>query len=690
MPTPIDLLEVDRPDSLETVRTLLKRATSGEVSYFPSPEYGWQNEILYFLLPDRFSDGKELSRPLLTKEEISKLRSVTNRPGWNWKRWAESGKRWQGGTINGIRGRLNYLKDLGITAIWIGPVFKQRARLDTYHGYGIQDFLDVDPRFGTREELVRLVSEAHTLGIRIILDIILNHSGDNWGYVPPTRELNNARNAPPYLHWLGFYGSPARAETKDWKLAWRNETQRGFTTNSSEITGRHDGVWPRELQSPNLYTRAGKGDLGESNNISDSRAEHKRTDFNSLKDFALDVPGTLRYLIECFQYWIALTDCDGFRIDTVKHMALEETRDFCGAIREFTIMLGKHNFLLTGEIAGGDNFQDIVLDFTAMMKRNLNAALDIGSARGILQDVAKGLQNGQHYFTIFDEQSKGFESHRNFGDRHVSILDDHDHVFGGKYRFSTYIPDTSPVKDYQVVVATAIQLFTLGIPCIYYGTEQAFAGPSNSQIQYLISEGWNNGNNFGDRYLREAMFGPEHPRADYNQDLDTQVQMQDRAYPGFGPFGTTGKHCFDTQSPAYVRISNLCKVRASHPVLRIGRQYLRQVQLPGTGFDFPKAGEIIAWSRILNNQEAVCIVNPNGVNERGGDIVVSAELSPPGTEYLIVANTAQTAYGDGPYNGSHSVNTKVTVKGLRKPGEPAFIEIRGIQPAEVIVLLKVG
>ena len=61
------------------------------------------------------------------------------------------------------------------------------------------------------------------------------------------------------------------------------------------------------------------------------------------------------------------------------------------------------------------------------------------------------------------------------------------------------------------MAATALQLFTLGIPCIYYGTEQAFAGPAQHQLPFLLDEGWNDAGNFGDRYLREAMFGPTSP-----------------------------------------------------------------------------------------------------------------------------------------------------------------------------------
>ena len=684
MPTLSSLLEANRPDTLSDVRSLLDRARRDGITYFPSPP-DWRDEVLYFLLPDRFSDGNEASRPLLTRDEIRALRNSPSRPDWNWQQWAESGKRWQGGTINGIRGRLDYLQGLGVTAIWVGPVFKQRVRLDSYHGYGIQDFLDIDPRFGTRRDLIDLVGAAHAKGMRIILDVIMNHSGDNWGYVSPQSPLADAKNQPSFRPWPDFYGNP-NSDTKDWSLAWRDENQIGFATRGEDIDSPHEGVWPRELQSPGLYTRAGMGDLG-AGDIRDPHAEHKRTDFFALKDFALDISDTLSFLADCFKYWIALTDCDGFRIDTVKHVSLEETRNFCGAIREFADTVGKRNFFLVGEIAGGDNLQDFVLDNLAILQRNLGAALDIGNARLHLQNAAKGLQPGSVYLNSFDESSAGFESHRSFGDRHVAILDDHDHVFGSKIRFSADIPDDSPVKDYQIVAATAFQLFTLGIPCIYYGTEQAFAGPAHSQLRFILAEGWNDGGNHGDRYLREAMFGPEHPRAPSSHDLDTQVNSRDTALPGFGPFGTAGKHCFDTASPAYLRIAALCRARADYVILRVGRQYPRQIRIPGTGFDFPKPGELVAWSRILDYQEAVCIVNPNGAAARGGDIVVSAELWPAGTEFTVIANTAQTALGNA-FNGTHPIGSKVSVKGLGHPGEPAYIEIRDVQPAEVLVFVK--
>lgn len=678
-----DLITSPAPDSVVSSRSILNRARRDHLSYYSSPN-DWQDEILYFLLPDRFSDDKD--RPMLTREEIRTLRGASSRPGWNWKNWADSGRLWQGGTIAGITKRLPYLQDLGISAIWVGPLLKQRNHLDTYHGYGIQDFLDVDRRFGTRQNLLDLVQAAHGRGIRVILDIILNHASDAWGYLQPGGQLGECVNEPAYRHWPQFYGSPASSDTQGWQVAWRDVAQGGFATDPNAITSRDQALWPREFQNEARFTRAGKGDLGTGDKT-DPHAEFRRTDFFALKDLALDVSPTLEFLSDCYKYWIAISDIDGFRVDTVKHMELESARNFAGAIREFSETLGKRNFLIISEIAGGDEYQDLYLDEMVILERNMTAALDIGSARTTLTGVGKGLQPARDYFCGFDEYNEGFGSHRNNGGRHVSILDDHDHVFGEKVRFSAEIPDSYAAKDYQVVVPTAIQLFTLGIPCIYYGTEQAFSGPAQSQLGYLSAEGWKNSRNHGDRYLREAMFGPEHPRAHHDLPISDQIGNLNALLPGFGPFGTSGKHSFDPSSPAFVRLAALCKLRGGHLALRVGRQYYRPIRLPGTDFAVPGAGEMIAWSRILDTLEYLCLVNPHATEDRGGDVVVDAALSPRGTVFEVVANTAHTAAGAG-YAGTHPVGSTLQVRGQAHRGEPAYLEIRGIPPSEVVILAK--
>ena len=139
----------------------------------------WRDEVIYFLLPDRFSDGKEGGRPLLDPANRGAFRPA----GFRFDRWAQSGGDcYQGGTIKGIISKLDYIKKLGATTLWVGPVFKQRLHWDSYHGYAIQDFLEVDPRLGTRQDLVDLVTNSHAKGLRILLDIVFNHSGNNWVY----------------------------------------------------------------------------------------------------------------------------------------------------------------------------------------------------------------------------------------------------------------------------------------------------------------------------------------------------------------------------------------------------------------------------------------------------------------------------------------------------------------------------
>jgi glycosidase len=158
--------------------------------YNPSPS-AWEDQVLYFLMLDRFSNAKENryvgndgqtvlhgTTPPFTLGDLGNATCTEEDAGV----WREAGGKWVGGTLSGLTSKIGYLKRLGITAIWISPLFKQICFQETYHGYGIQNYLDVDPHFGTREDLKSLVATAHKHGIHVILDIILNHSGNVFAY----------------------------------------------------------------------------------------------------------------------------------------------------------------------------------------------------------------------------------------------------------------------------------------------------------------------------------------------------------------------------------------------------------------------------------------------------------------------------------------------------------------------------
>ena len=177
----------------------------GEV--FPSPG-DWRDVFIYFLLVDRFDNNQE---------NIPPYDPNTTPRGRDW----EQGRVFQGGNLKGIMRRLDYIRGLGANSIWLSPVLKNRIeKHDTYHGYGVQDFLEVDPRFGTKEDLQELVRQAHARNIYVIMDIIISHTGDNWGYpgdhpYPP----RNLRGSPcdgnrAVAQCVGLFGAPGPGDIR--------------------------------------------------------------------------------------------------------------------------------------------------------------------------------------------------------------------------------------------------------------------------------------------------------------------------------------------------------------------------------------------------------------------------------------------------------------------------------------------
>jgi glycosidase len=539
--------------------------------YFPSPRH-WEDEVIYFLLLDRFSDGREnryrdnqghlvtdgATPPFTPADNGNAVRTEAGAV-----RWRAAGTRFVGGTLSGLESKLGYLVRLGVTAVWISPVFKQVAADDSYHGYGIQDFLDVDPHFGTREDLRRLVTSAHALGIRVILDVILNHSGDVFRYDGGDPTWNGQRF--PVRGFRDAQGAPA--------LPF------GPVDLGAHPAAFPDGaIWPSEFQTEGTFTREGQiRDF-------DHFPEFADGDFYGLKDLhhgerrVIDgvdrieeyaVSATLRRLCDVYKFWIAFADIDGFRLDTVKHMDPGAARFFASVIHEFAQALGKDDFYIIGEITGGREFAFDRLEVTG-----LDAALGISDERVKMTGLVKGELDPAEYFDLFrNSLLVRKDSHVWFRDKIVTSVDDHDHVDQGgrKHRFSAggFAKLAVPVL--------ALNATTLGIPCIYYGTEQCLDGEGGGES--------------ADRYIREAMFGGE-----------------------FGAFRSRARHVFNEDHPVYRELARIHEVRRSHLPLRRGRQFLRQISGNGREWEFPhrlggRLRSIVAWSRIFNEDEVLCAIN---------------------------------------------------------------------------------
>jgi glycosidase len=224
-------------------------------------------------LPDRFSDGGEGEREIFDRAEPGAFHHG-NRQGW-----MAAGKDFQGGTLKGIESKLDYLHDLGVTALWIGPVWRQRPDLETYHGYGIQNFLDVDPRFGTRQDLRDLVDAAHDAGMYVLLDVIYNHSGNNWFY-----DDGASRGAKCPI------GSRRLIEIHGWRSA---------AGQSTPLSPREDGVWPEEFQDLGMVHARGQIGRWDPEPWEDPLHpdnEFRRGDFFDLKDIGSKRRGPLHVI----------------------------------------------------------------------------------------------------------------------------------------------------------------------------------------------------------------------------------------------------------------------------------------------------------------------------------------------------------------------------------------------------------
>jgi glycosidase len=558
---------------------------------FPSPS-DWRDQFLYHLLVDRFNDGG---------------RSEPYRPDLPRNRDDAAGEVWQGGTLKGITEKLDYISDLGCTAVWLSPIFKNRIELDTYHGYGIQNYLEIDPRFGSEEDLRGLVQEAHKTGIRVILDVVLNHTGDNWAY--PGDDV--------YYYWkgvrfpFGFWREVGEVEPSLKRAGCKLQIGNFCLREEGEGQGagvelaNEDAVWPREFQNQDWYRRKGRIRNW------DDFPETRDGDFCSLKELDTSNPEVLSALIDSFKRWIAVADVDGYRLDAAKHIEESSTAIFCNAIREYAQSIGKKNFFLFGEVVGGDLFIDqyigrnVRLPGTNERFPSLDAALDF-PLWSVLEPVIKGFENPAVLRQRYDRFRDLYADHGRAGTYFVTFVDNHDQI--GRSPTARFLHNDSYQK--QAVLAVGYLLTSLGIPCIYYGTEQGFDGGGD-----------------GDKYIRECMFGGD-----------------------WGAFGTTGHHFFNQDHHLYQEISRIAGIRAEEPALRYGRQYFREISGNGTDFGHPIDGHCtLAYSRILDDAEILMALNLDAA-PRSDFVTVDRNLTPAGremTNLLDKKRRVEVASADG-------------------------------------------
>jgi alpha-amylase len=439
----------------------------------------WRDQVIYQVMVDRFADGND---------------------GNNFNVRPSGAARWHGGDWAGLEGRLDYLKELGVTAIWISPVYKNvetDADVDGYHGYWPQDFTATNPHFGDVKALRSLVRSAHELDMLVVLDVVTNHVGQLFYY-----DINLNGNADEQVRGSGEASNVIHINEHDPDFDERgiqSETSLG-EAGPAPIIFKNDPLTnhmpplPEVLQKAEAYNRRGRTVDFE---IPDQLVHG---DFpGGLKDLDTTRCDVKQAMVESYARWVELSDLDGFRIDTIKHVEREFWRFFTQKVRQRLAANGKNRFFMFGESFDGRDelvgaYTNNDLPSETQLERENECITD---GRGITGDQLDGMFEFPQYYQVFrDVFQEGLSTDRiqtlwerradHYGQTPtelgtgippsqtlVNFIDNHD--------VPRFLFQSDPEGLHQALL---FLLTEQGIPCIYYGTEQRLEGgndPANRE-----------------------------------------------------------------------------------------------------------------------------------------------------------------------------------------------------------------
>lgn len=491
-----------------------------------------EDEVLYFLLPDRFDNADPANdRGGMTGDRLRTGFDPTAKGFYH------------GGDLKGVIRRLDYIEALGATAIWVGPIFRNKPVQGApgqesagYHGYWITDFENVDPHFGTNADFKALVDAAHARGIKVYMDIIVNHTADVIQY----RECGGASECPyrsradyPYSRKGGVNGAPINpgfaGDAVQRADNFARLTDPGYAYTPFVPAAERDVKRPAWLNDPIYYHNRGNSTFaGESSTMGD---------FVGLDDLMTENPRVVAGMIDIFGGWIDRFGIDGFRIDTARHVNPEFWQAFIPAMRARAAAKGIANFHIFGEVADPD--PAALAQHTRV--DGFPAVLDFGFAAAV-NDVIAGKAGTDRLARLFAADAL-YEGGAAAARRLPTFISNHD-----AGRAAMMVRQANPLasNDEQlrrVALGQAMLLLLRGVPTLYSGDEQGFVGDG------------------GDQDAREDMFPSK--VAVYNDNIL------------LGTRRTTADGSFDPDHPLFREIATLARLRRSHAALTRGAQIVR-------------------------------------------------------------------------------------------------------------------
>lgn len=473
----------------------------------PYDERDVRDDVFYFVMPDRFNDGD-------TSNNFGGLGGDKFTHGYD----PTDKAFYHGGDMAGLEAKLDYLEDMGVTAIWMTPILKNKAvqgegedASSAYHGYWTLDFTQIDPHLGTNEDLKSLIDAAHERDIKIFFDIITNHTADVIKY----EECHD----PDGTYQDGI----DRCAYKSLEDVANGDTYTPFVP-----TGEENVKVPAWLNDTRYYHNQGDSTFSGENSV--------YGDFVGLDDLATSNQAVIDGMIDIFKNIVTDFQPDGFRIDTVKHVHTEFWQQFAPAIVDHAKSEGIDNFTMFGEVYSAD--PDFLSTYTTEGK--IPSVLDFGFQAAVSAAVSGG-DTPETLRNLFLADDK-YSDHDSDASTLMNFTGNHDM---GRFGYFLGGADT-PENLAKMKLAHAMMYFLRGVPVVYYGDEQGFTGIG------------------GDQSARENMF-PSQVEEYNNNDL-------------IGTSATTADDNFDDTHPIYTALAEYAEVLREHKALRQGVQHERYAE----------------------------------------------------------------------------------------------------------------
>lgn len=516
-------------------------------------------QVYYFVLTDRFANGS-------TANDAGGIAGGPEASGFDPTRIGF----FHGGDFVGLTTKLDYIKRLGVTTIWVTPPFRNKpvqSGSAGYHGYWILDFLHVDPHLGTDEEFREFVTQAHARGLKVCVDIVINHTADVIRYQGGHYDYID-RAAAPY----------------------RDADGRPFDERAVAYNGLNDpGVFPALSAARSFaYVPVVPPDEAQAKNpawLNDPIHYHNRGnstfrgesathgDFGGLDDVFTEQPAVVRGFIDIYRHWVEEYGVDDFRIDTVKHVNIEFWQAFAPAIREAARRAGKPGFIQFGEVA--DETGDVPLLSEFSTAGRLDATLDFGFFRAARRYVSQ-LHSGAELAEFFALDDYYTDHDRN-AQAATTFLDNHD-----AGRFAYFLQQDNPDATREqlaslVQLGHGLLLLARGQPVLYYGDEQGMIGRGGNDMQ-----------------AREDMFAAQSP------------DFKSAALLGTTRTGADDK--FDEQHPLYRAFHDLIALRTAHPALSRGAMLMRPTgEAALFAFSRIERSELVEYLAVFNNSRTATL-----------------------------------------------------------------------------------